>query len=285
MVPSNALARPQDVNSLVTGWLLPQKGTLSRLLPADTDVDTFLGTAAAAMHKNPSLAQAAMKDPASLMIALREAARLGHLPGTDRYALTIREGKILGMEQYQGVVARMFNAGAVTGVHAEVVCRGERFERRDPLPPIHEPVGGDWFARDTKVENLVGVYAYATLDTGSLSRIVVMGRAEVMAHRAAAATTKIWDGPFGKSMWLKTAAHELEKWVPVSAEYRRQQGIRDAAAAALSAPVPPPAAPQVPEDAPGAQDGAQGVGCEHIWRDNGQGAEECQRCGVIDVVE
>lgn len=247
--------RAEDVNSLVKQWLLPQKGSLDRLLPPDVDADTFLGCAAAAMYKNPQLAEAAMRKPASLLIALRESARLGHMPGTDRFALTVRSGAVQGIEQYQGVVARMFNAGAVQAVHAEVVCNGERFERRDPLPPLHE---ADWLARDTAVDNLAGVYCYAVLDTGAVSRIVVMGRAEVMAHRAVAATFKIWDGPFGKSMWLKTAAHELEKWVPVSAEYRRAQAVRDAAAVtALSAPEPPDQPPGVLPDALGSADAAE----------------------------
>lgn len=256
MASGEIAVRAEDVNSLVKQWLLPQKGGLSRLLPADVDADTFLGAAAAAMHKNGQLADAAMRNPASLLIALRESARLGHMPGTDRYALTVRGGAVQGIEQYQGVIARMFNAGAVQAVHAEVVCKGERFERRDPLPPIHE---ADWLGRDTSVGNLAGVYCYAILDNGQCSRIVVMGRAEVMAHRAAAATLKIWDGPFGKSMWLKTGAHELEKWVPVSAEYRRAQAVRDTAAAALYAAEPPDQPSGALPDTPGSADDAQAI--------------------------
>lgn len=248
--------RSEDVNSLVRQWLLPQRGGLERLLPSDVDADTFLGCAAAAMYKNPKLAEVAMRDPASLLVALREAARLGHMPGTDRYALTVRGRAVLGIEQYQGVIARMFNAGAVQAVHAEVICQGEEFERRDPLPPRHVmPID-----RDLSVNNLVGAYAYAILDNGQCSKIVVMGRTEIMKHREAAATHMVWDGPFGHSMWIKTPCHELEKWVPVSAEYRRAQAARDAAAVtALSGPLPPAQPSGVLPDALGSADAAEAV--------------------------
>lgn len=201
------------------------RGTFARLLPAHLDADTYLGIAASALWRHEKLAEAAIANPESLVVALRDCARLGHQPGTDQYALTVRKINkrpgVLGIEQYQGVIERMYRAGAVQAVHAEVVCRGERFDRRDPAPPYHHVVS--WLDRDPLVENLAGVYAYAILEGGTCSRVVSMGRNEIMRHRDAAATTDIWDGPFGKSMWLKTVAHELEKWVPTSAEYRREQ--------------------------------------------------------------
>lgn len=235
---SDVAIREEDMQSLVRTQVWDKRRQFASLLPADVDVDVFAGCAAAAMYKNPKLAEAAMRAPESLLVALRDCARLGHQPGTDEYALTIRGGGVLGIEQYQGVIHRMFNAGAVKAVHAEVVTTQERLERRDPLPPIHHVPDGDWMNRDVRVENLKGVYAYAVLEGGAISRVVVMGRAQVETHRQAAMTKTIWDGPFGVSMWLKTGCHELEKWVPTSASYRQERARADAALAGMLGQTP-----------------------------------------------
>lgn len=254
--------RQEDVKSLIASQVWDKRAQFKNLLPAEADADTFAGSAAAALYKNPDLAVAAMRAPESLLIALRDCARLGHAPGTDEYALTVRSGAILGMEQYQGVIARMFNAGAVQAVHAEVVTQQEYLRRRDPLPPAHDVPNDDWLDRDLKVENLKGAYAYAILEGGVCSRVVIMGRAQIMTHQKVAATTKFWLGEFGLSMWLKTVVHELEKWVPTSASYRKERARADAELAKLLQQDPLPAqvarerpaasSPQeaVPQDAP-----------------------------------
>lgn len=234
---SEVAVREEDVQSLVRTQIWDKRRQFANLLPADVDVDTFAGLAAAAMWKNPALAAASMRQPESLLIALRDCARLGHEPGTDEYALTVRGGGVLGIEQYQGVIARMFNAGSVQAVHAEVVTMQEKLTRRDPLPPLHE-VPGDWLDRDLRVENLKGAYAYAILEGGVCSRVVIMGRAQIMTHRDKAGTGMFWDGAFGLSMWLKTCVHELEKWVPTSASYRKERARADAELAKLLGQAP-----------------------------------------------
>jgi recombination protein RecT len=251
MASNDVAVREEDVRSLVSTQVWGQR------------------CAASALYKNNTLAATAMRNPESLLVALRDCARLGHQPGTDEYALTVRGGGVLGIEQYQGVIHRMYQAGAVLSVHAEVVTKQERLERRDPLPPIHHVPDGDWMARDIRVPNLKGVYAYAILEGGVCSRVVVMGAAQVMTHREKAATKAIWDGDFGVSMWLKTGAHELEKWVPTSASYRQQRARADAALAAMLGQTPQiaqepvvavdPATPTggVLPDAHGASGGAQ----------------------------
>jgi recombination protein RecT len=61
---------------------------------------------------------------------------------------------------------------------------------------------------------------------GSVSRVVVMNKAEVAKHMR---ESKGWDKPtspwkrWTSAMWLKTATHELEKWVPSSTEYMRER--------------------------------------------------------------
>lgn len=266
---SEVAVRDEDLKSLVATQVWGQRRQFATLLPADIDVDTFAGSAAAAMYRNKQLAATAMRNPESLLVALRDCARLGHNPGTDQYALTVRGGGVLGIEQYQGVIQRMFQGGVVKAVHAEVVTKQERLERNDPFPPTLHVPDNDWMNRDLRVENLKGAYAYAVLDGGVISRVVVMGAAQIMAHREIAATKAIWDGPFGLSMWLKTPCHELEKWVPTSATYRQERLRADTQFAAMTGLVPPDAlrAPntadpdtpmdETPQDAPSPSGGTQ----------------------------
>lgn len=249
MAGNDVAVREEDVKSLVHSQIWARRREFANLLPAEADAETFAGLAAAAMWKNPKLAVAAMSQPESLLIALRDCARLGHEPGTDDYYLTVRAGGVLGIEGYQGVIGRMFNAGSVQAVHAEVVTNGEKLTRRDPLPPQHD-VPGDWLDRDLRPENLRGAYAYAILEGGVCSRVVIMGKPQIMTHRAKAGQSRegynaFWDGDFALSMWLKTVVHELEKWVPTSASYRKERARADAEMAKLLGQAPE-VAPVVP---------------------------------------
>lgn len=259
---SDVAIRDEDMKSLVSTQVWQQRRQFATLLPATVNVDVFAGSAAAALYKNPQLAAAAMRQPESLLVALRDCARLGHHPGTDDYALTMRGGGILGIEQYQGVMHRMYAAGVVQAVHAEVVTKQETLTRRDPEPPIHDVP--DWLGRDLRVVNLKGAYAYAILPGGVCSRIVVMGEQQIMAHRNAAASKSIWDGAFGLSMWLKTVVHELEKWVPTSTSFREARARADVAHAQMMG--------QTGQDAPGASESV--VAQAHVGEPAGTPTDE-----------
>lgn len=244
--------REEDVTSLVRTQIWAKRREFANLLPADVDAEAFAGLAAAAMWRDPYLATAAMNSPESLLVTLRDAARLGHEPGTEAYYLTVRGGKVLGIEGYQGVIDRMYRAGGVVAVHCDVITKEEdtagAFVRRDPEPPQHARM----LSRDVSVNNLAGVYAYAILDAGVCSQVVVMGRQEVMNHRAMAGkpgsdVKNVWDGPFGLSMWKKTPVDELRKWVPTSASYRKERARADVELARLTGQAPQVAAGS-PED-------------------------------------
>lgn len=212
------------------------KADFAQVLPSHVKPDTFVRLAQGLLRRDEALRKAAELNPGSFFAAILECARLGHEPGTDQYALThFRNNKtgipeIVGIEQYQGEIERMYRAGAVLSVKCEVVRDNDDFEwapTRMRLPR-HE---FDALADEETRGSLRGVYAFAELQGGALSQPVVMGKAEVMKHKAVARTTKFWDGPWEQSMWKKTAIHELEKFVPTSSEYRREV-LRSAAAVA-----------------------------------------------------
>jgi recombination protein RecT len=231
---------------------------LESILPEHVDVKAFVGTAWAALLANDTLMQNAVNKPDTLLVALFRCAAKGHQPGTEEYYLTPRDGGVLGIEGYRGIVERMYRSGAVAKVVVREVCAKDyfRFIEGEDDKPVHDfgarrggTTGADFFGQDGDPDRgaMVGVYAVAKLMTGDWSRPVLLSRNDVFAYRAAGGwkpTDKYspWNrldaGPehpelTGRSMWLKSAARRLEPWVPTSAEYRREQ-IRAAASAAAA---------------------------------------------------
>ena len=233
------------------------------ILPDRIDVKAFIGTAAGALYASADLMKAAETSPDTLITALMRCAALGHQPGTEEFYLTPRTVKgrptILGIEGYRGIVERMYRSGAVASVVVREVCANDSFQYTEGADdkPVHSfggygKTGADFFGADGSHDrgHMVGVYAYAVLTTGAVSRVVILNRPDVEAARDAGGYKpndpySPWnrydagkDHPEfqGRSMWWKTAARRLEPWVPTSAEYRREQ-LR-AAAQATAPPAP-----------------------------------------------
>jgi recombination protein RecT len=252
---SSALARRE---ASITSVMWDRKTHFAAILPEHIDVKSFLGTAAAALYKHHKLMAAAEANPESLITALMRCAALGHQPGTDEFYLTWRNiydkeaGRkrptVQGVEGYRGIVERMYRSGAVKSVIVREVCAKDRFryvEGRDDKPvhefggqDRHDSTGADFFGAGGSRDRgaMVGVYAYAVLMTGAVSRVVILTRDDVMAAREASDAKDSDYSPWnrldggkdhpeftGRSMWWKTAARRLEPWVPTSAEYRREQ--------------------------------------------------------------
>jgi len=242
---------------------------LESILPEHVDVKAFLGTAWAALLASDKLMQNAISKPDTLLVALFRCAAKGHQPGTEEFYLTPRDGGILGIEGYRGVIERMYRSGGIAKVIVREVCAKDyfRFVEGEDDKPVHSfaarpgTTGADFFGDgDPGRGPMVGVYAVARLMTGDWSRPVLLNRNDVWAARASGGWKpddkySPWNrfdaGPDhpefqGRSMWLKTAARRLEPWVPTSAEYRREQ-IRAAAAAGQGMPAAAVAAPQAEE--------------------------------------
>lgn len=220
-------------------------------LPSHVRGAGWYASAEAAVRRDPKLYAAANANPGSLMNALTHAARLGLQPGTDEFYLTWRKVKdkpeVVGMPGYQGEIELIYRAGAVSSVIVEVVRERDRFEYvpgRDERP-THVV---DWFGDRGDV---IGAYAYAIMRDGATSKVVVIGEERIKRARAASPTANSSHSPWTTdyaAMVLKTAAHDLQKWVPTSAEYRREQ-LRAARDVADEHPAPAPA------DPPGVIDG------------------------------
>ena len=170
---------------------------------------------------------AASNNPGAFLASLLDAARLGLEPGTEQYYLTPRKVKgrseILGIVGYQGHIELMYRAGAVDSIIAEVVYANDRFSYapgRD-LVPLHEI---DWDSADRGPLRLV--YAYARMKGGATSRVVVLNRVDIARTKATSQGSDSEYSPWRTheaAMWLKSAVRQLQKWVPTSAEFRREE--------------------------------------------------------------
>lgn len=249
------------------GALVEQyKGDLAMVMPSHVKPDTFVRLAVSVLRRDKNLALAAQNNPAALMGALMEAARLGLEPGTEQYYLTPRKVKgrmeVQGIRGYQGEIELIYRAGAVSSVIVEVVREKDHFAYspgRDERP-THEI---DWDAADRGPLRLV--YAYAVMKDGATSKVVVLNRAKVMEAKALSQGSDSQYSPWQRheeAMWLKTAAHRLTKWVPTSAEYMREQ-LRAHAEVAAEQRVPLPAtAPPMPQ--PLTEDAEEVVDAEFV---------------------
>lgn len=203
------------------------KDDFAMVLPSHIKADTWVRLAVGLVRRDEKLAAAAQSDPASLMAALMDAARQGLEPGTEQYYLTPRrikgKNQVQGIRGYQGEIELMYRAGAISSVIVEVVRERDTFRyspgRMDR--PEHEI---DWDAEDRGPLRLV--YAYAIMKDGAVSKVVVLNKNHIAQARALSQGSDSEYSPWQRheeAMWLKTAAHRLQKWVPTSAEYIREQ--------------------------------------------------------------
>lgn len=221
---SNAVAKRDNGPSAL---IAQYSNDFATVLPSHIKPDTWVRLAQGALRRDPKLAEAAQNDAGALLVALLEAARKGLEPGTEEFYLVPRKQKgvlkVQGIEGYQGIVERMYRAGAISSVVVEVVRKNDVFRYvpgRDERP-VHEI---DWFADGRG--DLIGVYAYAVMKDGATSKVVVLNRSQVMEAKAKSDSADSQYSPWQnheEAMWLKTAARRLSKWVPTSAEYRREQ--------------------------------------------------------------
>jgi recombination protein RecT len=232
------------------GMIRTYSQDFASVLPSHVKPDTWVRLAQGALKKGKRLPDgrfeleaAAANNPGVFLAALLDAARLGLTPGSEEFYLTPRKVagrlEILGIVGYIGHIELMYRAGAVSSVVAEVVHAKDRFEYqpgRDEVP-VHQI---DWDADDRGPLRLV--YAYARMKDGAVSKVVVLNKAaiDVIKKSATAATSEY--SPWVKheaSMWLKSAVRQLQKWVPTSAEYRREQARALAEAQRVADPVAP----------------------------------------------
>jgi recombination protein RecT len=226
-----AAAEEQSRDLKLINWLRAQQDDLAMAAASHLKPATIVRVAQGALRKDPKLMAAAIANPQSLLYCLLDAARLGHEAGTDQYWLIPFGQEVTGIEGYKGVIERMYRAGGVSTVHAEVVRQKDVYRGLGSRqPPVHEY---DEFADEDDRGPLRGVYAYAIMADGTCSQVIRAGKAEVMKHKAVSRGSDRADSPWQKwpvPMWKKVPLSALEPYVPTSSEWLMTRARAEATA-------------------------------------------------------
>jgi recombination protein RecT len=240
---SNAVAQRQNT----PGELIKQySSSFATVLPSHVKPETWVRLAQGALKKGKrivapnakdpdhryhgmfELEVAASNNPGAFLAALLDAARQGLTPGSEEYYLTPRKVKgqreILGITGYQGYVELMYRAGAVSSVVVQAVRQNDeyRYQRGIDRLPVHRFTP---FAREAERGPIIGVYAYAEMLGGAVSQVVELNQDDIdrikAVNPAAGGEYSPWTN-WETAMWMKSAARQLRKWVPTSAEFRKE---------------------------------------------------------------
>src|SRR5262245_19476541 len=163
------------------------QGDFARVVPGHVPVEAFVGMAASMVRNDPYLLRAAKANPQALILALREIAADGHVPRKGLASLVAYGNDIVYIEEWRGLVERIYRAGGVQSVHCEVVRGNDTFERHRGQLPVHEY---DWQESKEQRGPLTGVYAWAVMLSGGLSTVVLLNRHEMARIRSMSKSIK-----------------------------------------------------------------------------------------------
>lgn len=266
---SQAVAKQDNgPGALITRY----SSSFARVLPSHIKPETWVRLAEGALRRGKRLDDgrfelevAAANNPGVFLASLLDAARLGLEPGTEYYYLTPRKVKgrleILGIVGYQGYIDLMYRSGAIGSVVVKAVREHDEYEYTPGMYDDQRPARWQGpqevpfhrypkFARDAVRGDLIGVYAYARMKDGAVSQVVELDADDIARIKAvnpmsdtAYSPWKNWE----EAMWLKSAARQLRKWVPTSAEYRREEARVKAEFESVRQEHALPPAPQEPD--------------------------------------
>ncbi len=203
-----------------TSLIEKYRGDFSAVLPTHVRPDQWLRLTTGLFRRDRKLAEILQRNPASVLAALLNAARLGLEVG-ETYHLVPFKNEVVGIADYTGLIELMYRAGAVASVKAEVVYASDHFDFHPGMArPNHRP---EWFGERGEI---IGAYAYAEMKDGATSKVVIRSKAEIdrtrATSRSAASDSSPWNQWYDR-MALKTVVRELAKFVPTSAEFVTHQ--------------------------------------------------------------
>jgi recombination protein RecT len=125
---SSAVATRDRSDQLVS-WIRKQQDDIAMAAASHVKPSAIIRVTQGALRRDDKLLAAAIANPQSLLYALLDCARLGHEPDTDDYYLVPFGQEVTGIEGYKGIIERMYRAGRVSAVVAEVVRQGDVYRR------------------------------------------------------------------------------------------------------------------------------------------------------------
>ncbi|MFC8332810.1 recombinase RecT [Streptomyces olivaceus] len=215
----------QDSADAVMDWLRRYEGHVTDALPSHMAAGPFL---AAVRTVLPDLRSC---NPASVLQATMTAARFGLVPDGREAVITAEYGRAVFIPTYRGYIALMHRSGLVASVRVGMVYERDEYTYEPSAPsPLDFTHRQDPALTDDQRGAPLFSYAFAWFTNGSRSQVVTVNREEAeairdehsRAYQEAEANGKrdsFWHTDF-PAMWWKSAARQLEKVVPVSAEVR-----------------------------------------------------------------
>jgi recombination protein RecT len=200
-----------------------RRGHIEAVLPTDIPFQKFEACLAMAIRREPKLLEC--YGP-SLIKAAIQSAYDGLMPdGKEAVILYRWNNKEKRLEaNYQsmayGLRKKIVEVGAAKHIEATVVYKNEPFRYSKGLNPIleHEPI-----LDDERRGDLWAVYSVATLPDGE--RVFeVMTKGDVMAVKAVAMTTDVWD-KWPAEMWRKSVLRRHSKALPTARPIRDAEAL------------------------------------------------------------
>lgn len=215
----------QESADAVMGWLSRYEGHVTDALPSHMEPGPFLAAVRAVL---PSLRSC---NPASVLQATITAARFGLVPDGREAVITAEFGRATFIATYRGYIALMHRSGQVGSVRVGMVYERDEYNVEPSAPsPLDFTHRQDPARTEAERGRPLFAYAFAWFTSGHRSQVVTVNREQAEAIRdehsrayleaeVSGRRDSFWHTDFD-AMWWKTAARQLEKVVPVSAEVR-----------------------------------------------------------------
>jgi recombination protein RecT len=215
----------QDEVDAVHTWLSRYEEHVTAALPAHMDAGRFLAVLRTVLPELRSC------NPASVLQATITCARFGLLPDGREAVITAEHGRATFIPTYRGYIALMDRTDRVASVRVGMVHEADEYAFEGSAPPPldfthrHDPALTD----EQRGEPLFS-YAFVWFKDGHRSQVVTVNREQMEEIRNTYSRSYQEAEANGRrdsfwhtrrpDMWRKTAIRQLEKTVPVSAEFR-----------------------------------------------------------------
>ena len=211
-----ALAKAKEApkqESLVNQLMTPvMQSQLKMALPKHFTAERFARIVVTQLRKVPKLAQCTQ---ASLWSCILDCAQLGLEPDGRKAHLIPYGDTCTLIVDYKGLVALARRSGEISDIHADIVCRNDKFEYS--------------FGSDGKLEHrpnledrgeVIAAYSFAKLKDGSCSyEVMSVKEIDAIKQRSKAKTSGPWITDWNE-MAKKTVFRRHSKWLPVSSEFQ-----------------------------------------------------------------
>jgi recombination protein RecT len=188
------------------------KLALAEALPSFMTKERFARIVATQFRKVPKLTQCT---PASLFSCVLDCAQLGLEPDGRKAHLIPYGDTCTLIVDYKGLVALARRSGEISDIHADIVCKNDKFEYSFGTTGTleHKPNLEDR-------GEVIAAYSFAKLKDGSCSyEVMSVQEINAIRNRSKAGKSGPWVTDWNE-MAKKTVFRRHSKWLPVSTDFQ-----------------------------------------------------------------